>query len=66
VLYQGNNKQDILNFINKTLLEANDKMKNQRLDFFNDIVKPPNNLTASENIYNYINKKLTSKKKSNM
>ena len=53
-LYIGNNKTDIVNFINDVIINGNDVMKNERIHFFNSIVKPPNNVTASENIFNYL------------
>lgn len=60
VMYLGYNRKDITYFIESILLNNNDDMREERTTFFNELVKPPNNLTASENIFNYINEVVTS------
>jgi hypothetical protein len=51
-LYQGRNKKDIEYFIEEVILKGNDYKKDERINFFNSVVRPPNNLSASENIFN--------------
>jgi hypothetical protein len=53
-LYIGKHKEDIERFITEVILENNDPMKNDRNQFFNNTIKPPNNVLASQNIYNHI------------
>jgi len=55
-LYQGRSIHDIEYFLNEVIINGNDKMRDDRNLFFNSIVKPPNNITASENIFNHIRK----------
>jgi CDP-glycerol glycerophosphotransferase (TagB/SpsB family) len=50
--YRGMAKNDIEKFLDEIILEGNDYMNNERIRFFNTTIKPPNNITASENIYN--------------
>ena len=57
-LYHGKNSDDIFYFIKEVILNSNDIMKKNRVSFFNDVIKPPNKLTASENIYNILVKEL--------
>lgn len=58
VLYKGFNKKDIINFIENIVLVGQDKMKPERKEVFEHIIKPPHNKLASENIYDYILKEL--------
>ena len=58
-LYHGKNSDDIFYFIKEVILNSNDIMKKNRVSFFNDLIKPPNELSASENIYNILVKDLT-------
>lgn len=58
-LYHGKNPDDIENFISEILLKAEDPKYEERMEVFNSIVKPPNNKTASENIFNYIRNELS-------
>lgn len=51
-LYIGKSEDDIEKFITDIVVKENDPMKNIRNEFFNSVIKPPNNLTASENIFN--------------
>ena len=53
-IYIAKSKIQIQNFIEKVVINEHDKMKNNRLFFFNQIVRPPNNKTASENIFDYL------------
>lgn len=54
LLYQGKNNDDIDRFINDVIIDDNDQMLNERLHFFNTIIRPPKDKTASENIFNYL------------
>jgi CDP-glycerol glycerophosphotransferase (TagB/SpsB family) len=54
-LYHGRNTLEIETFIVDTILNANDYMREERMNFFNEVIKPPNEITASENIFNCIN-----------
>ena len=58
VLYIGNNKTDIYNFINEVVLSDIDNKKFERLNFYENIVKPPNNDCASNNIVNHLKTEL--------
>lgn len=51
------NKQDIRKFVEE-VIKGEDIYKNKRNSFFENLVIPPNNKMASENIYDYINNKL--------
>ena len=53
-LYIGKCEGDIEKFIKNVILKENDLMKDKRIHFFNSVIKPPNNTTATENIYNYL------------
>ena len=50
----GRSKEEIEEFIIDVILNGKDNKQEERIHFFNSIVKPPNNVTASENIFNYI------------
>lgn len=52
--YHGKTRIEIEEFLEKVIIDDSDSMQNDRIRFFNTIVKPPNNLTASENIFNYL------------
>ena len=58
VLYkaQGNLKEEIYYFIDNVVLNGNDSKYCERTAFINTYLKPPNNKTASQNIYNSIYK----------
>jgi CDP-glycerol glycerophosphotransferase (TagB/SpsB family) len=64
--YHGKNNLDIDNFLNNVILSDNDYMSNERKLFFNSIIKPPNNVTASENIFNYLESVLFCKEENNL
>lgn len=53
-LYHGREPQDIESFIVDVVLNNHDPKKEERIQFFNEVIKPPNNKTASENIFNII------------
>jgi len=53
-LYHGEKFRDIEIFINEVILNGYDKKYNDRVELFNSIIKPPNNISASENIFNYL------------
>jgi len=53
-VYLGKSATDIESFIETVILNSQDIMEKERTSFYNSIVKPPNNITASENIFNYI------------
>ncbi|HPX76341.1 MAG TPA: CDP-glycerol glycerophosphotransferase family protein [Bacteroidales bacterium] len=50
--YMAYNEVDIVQFVENVVLNGNDSRKNERLTFVNDILKPPNNQTAVNNIIN--------------
>ncbi len=50
--YMAYNEVDIVQFVKNVVLNGNDSRKNERLTFVNDILKPPNNQTAVNNIIN--------------
>lgn len=54
VHYIANNKNEIIKYINDILFLEKDFKNEKRLEFKNTYLLPPNNLLASENIYNYI------------
>lgn len=60
VHYHGFTDEDIKTFLEKVILHGEDPMKKMRSEFFNSVVKPPNNLTASENIYNLLKTEILS------
>jgi hypothetical protein len=53
-VYTGKSVTDIESFIETVILNNQDIMEKERTSFYNSIVKPPNNITASENIFNYL------------
>jgi len=53
-LYRGNNKNDIEKFICDIIINGNDSLKEERIQFFNTVITPPNQVSASENIYNFL------------
>jgi hypothetical protein len=53
-LYIGKCKEDIEEFVKKVIIGGKDFMKNDRIVFYESVIKPPNNVTASENIFNYL------------
>ena len=53
-IYQGRSEKEIESFLDEVVLKNKDSMARERILFFNNIIKPPNNLTASENIFYYL------------
>ena len=53
-LYHGKSQKDIENFIKNVIINGDDELKDERIEFFNSIVRPPNNRSASENIFNHL------------
>ena len=47
--YVGKDERDIIDFIENVVLNGNDPMKQQRLQFRNDYLLPPNGKTVAEN-----------------
>jgi len=56
--YHAYNEADILEFIENVVLEGKDTMKEKRDTFYASYLTPPNNKTASENIYDEICKEI--------
>jgi len=51
LVYKASNHNDILDFINITVLNKNDPLSKERQAFIDKYLTPPNNQTATENIY---------------
>lgn len=56
--YVGKSKEDIINFIEDTVLGGNDPMKEQRLRFVNEYLLPPNGKTVVQNTMDVLLKEL--------
>lgn len=56
--YIGESKEDIINFIEDTVLGGNDPMKEQRLRFVNEYLLPPNGKTVVQNTMDILLKEL--------
>jgi len=54
VHYQSRNKKQLIDFIESVVLKENDWMKEERNSFVQNNLIQKNNLTASENILNYL------------
>ncbi|MNY68299.1 hypothetical protein D3C86_2060390 [compost metagenome] len=52
--YQSRNKEQLIDFIENVLLNQNDWMKEDRNNFVQNNLIQKNNLTASQNIMNYL------------
>ena len=61
MLYYSKRVDDIYNFIENTILAGKDLMKDERSKFINDVLIPPNGVSASENIYKEILKVINKK-----
>jgi hypothetical protein len=57
-IYHSHSQKEIEIFINETVLKEDDPMKAERIHFFNTQLLSPNNVTASQNILNYITSKV--------
>jgi hypothetical protein len=53
-IYHSYSKEDIEKFIENVVIEGKDVMQNERINFFNTQLVPPNNISASQNIFNYL------------
>lgn len=53
-LYHGKNESDIIQFIENVVLNNNDIKRKERAELFNQIIRPPNHKSASENILNHL------------
>lgn len=58
--YLGRNSEDVREYIRKVIIEGEDNFKEKRKHFFEEVVSPPNHLTASENIFNHIKSQIFS------
>lgn len=56
--YTGEQKEDIVTFIESVVLNGNDKMKDKRDKFYNEILNPPKGKSASQNIYENLTKEI--------
>lgn len=54
--YQSRNLDQVIEFIEEVVLGENDWMKTKRLNFIKDVLLPPNQISASENILRYLEK----------
>ncbi|GAB1452023.1 CDP-glycerol glycerophosphotransferase family protein [Draconibacterium sp.] len=52
--YPGKSEMDIKQYVQDIIIEGNDTLQAERVDFFRTVITSPNNITASENIYNHI------------
>ena len=52
--YQSRNQKQVIDFIENVVLKEDDSMKEERNAFVKNTLLPKNNLTASENILNYL------------
>lgn len=52
--YQSRNQKQVIDFIENVILNENDWMKEERIDFVKSTLIPKNNQTASENILEYL------------
>jgi hypothetical protein len=56
--YKSNNESGVIRFIEDKVLNGHDDLKEKRIHFFNSYLLPPNNKSASENIYEYVFNKI--------
>ena len=52
--YHGHSKEDIIAFINNTVINRNDPMKEARKAFYDNYLRPPGEKSVAENIYQEI------------
>ncbi|EFI32832.1 glycosyl transferase family 2 [Desulfonatronospira thiodismutans ASO3-1] len=57
--FLANNHYEIDNFINNVIINCNDNLEQKRLEVINKYLIPPNNRTASENIYWHLKNSLS-------
>lgn len=53
-LYRANKKDDIEKFIKNVVINEDDSLLKERIQFFDNVIAPPNKVSASENIFNHI------------
>jgi len=56
--YIGKCEEDIISFLKNVIIDKKDLMRDERNMFFNSVIKPPHNRTATENIFKYLKNKL--------
>lgn len=61
VHYQSRNKEELIKFIEDVVLNENDWMRDKRNDFVKKTLIPKNNLTASQNILDYLESQIFNK-----
>jgi hypothetical protein len=54
--YKAYTANDVIKFIKEIVIDGNDYMGNSRNEFYYSNLVPPNDVSASQNIYNYISK----------
>lgn len=52
--YIGSSEKDITNFIEDIVLNGNDRLKEEREQFYNKYLLPPHNKSVAEYTYNHI------------
>lgn len=52
--YKGSTKEEITEFIDEVVLSGNDYLLCERRKVMNEVLSPPNNKSATENIYNHL------------
>ena len=57
--YQAENREDICNFINTSVILENDELQESRNEFFNKRLKIDNDVSPSKYIYNYLLNKIS-------
>lgn len=56
--YQGLSEENIENFVTNVVLAQKDPLREKRLQFCKKFITPPNGISASQNIFNYITNQL--------
>lgn len=54
-LYHGRCKDDVIDFVENVVVNDRDPKKKERIQYFDNVIKPPNNKLASENIIDCLN-----------
>jgi hypothetical protein len=54
VHYHSRTKDEVISFIDNVVIASKDPMYSARNKFLQEIAYPPNNKTASENIFDYL------------
>lgn len=58
LLYKAHTNEEVIRFVEKTVLNNQDPLYTTRDEFLTKYLTPPNGKTANENIYDYINSKI--------